>query len=110
MIAAYWRGEITLRKLRVLVEGLPPQNALARARAGHHWTDMEYLLALLVDGVSASTVGIRRALGAKDPRPKPIPRPDSPRKPRAIGGTNGHSPDEVVSFLDSLSASQTSGG
>ncbi|EPH40847.1 hypothetical protein ABT390_36550 [Streptomyces aurantiacus] len=44
-LAAYWRGEITLRKLRVLVEALPPDSATARAEAGHHWTHLDYAAA-----------------------------------------------------------------
>ncbi|MFJ9468325.1 hypothetical protein [Streptomyces caniferus] len=36
-LAAFWRGEITLRLLRIMVEHLPPDSATARAAAGHHW-------------------------------------------------------------------------
>lgn len=41
-LAAYWRREITLRLLRVMVEHLPPDSATARAAAGHHWTHRDY--------------------------------------------------------------------
>lgn len=54
-VAAYWRGEITLRWLRVMVEGLPPDGATARATNGHAWQTSDYaaadsrdLLALLL--------------------------------------------------------------
>ncbi|MEV8124114.1 hypothetical protein AB0P07_08365 [Streptomyces sp. NPDC085944] len=41
-VAAYWRGEITLRWLRVMVEGLPPGGATARAANGHAWQHIDY--------------------------------------------------------------------
>jgi hypothetical protein len=40
-----------------MVEGLPPNGALARKLAGHHWGHLEFLAADLVDlmAVCAST-------------------------------------------------------
>ncbi|MGW7248816.1 hypothetical protein [Streptomyces decoyicus] len=42
-LAAFWRGEITLRKLRVLVEALPPDSATARAHNGNAWLHSDYV-------------------------------------------------------------------
>lgn len=42
-LAEFWRGEITLRHLRVLIEGLPTDSALARAVRGP-WADREWIL------------------------------------------------------------------
>jgi len=52
-IADYWRGELSLRQLRVMVEHLPPDSAAHRAAAGHDWQVREYLLAQAVDQLAA---------------------------------------------------------
>jgi hypothetical protein len=44
-LAAYWRGEISLRWLRVMVENLPPNGATARAHNGHTWQPLDYAAA-----------------------------------------------------------------
>lgn len=75
-IAAYWRGEISLRQLRVLVEHLPPGSAAHRA-AGYTWAELEYLVAELLD-VNNSTWELLRAANSEDTTYKPpdrIPRP-----------------------------------
>jgi hypothetical protein len=81
-LAAYWRGEITLRWLRVMVEGLPPTGATARAYNGHAWQPLDYaaadsrdLLALLFTAfVNANRKEGTRAL----PWPQPGWRPGDP--------------------------------
>jgi len=40
----YFQGRITLRKLRVMIQGLPPDSPLGRAHNGSYWLDAEYLL------------------------------------------------------------------
>ncbi|MFG3140757.1 hypothetical protein ACGFZA_31700 [Streptomyces sp. NPDC048211] len=81
-IAEYWRGEITLRKLRVLVEGLPPTGALGRAITGSPWGTVEYQLAELLDRVGRMEIDFRNANRAeKSPQqeyPDRIPRPGDP--------------------------------
>ncbi|MDX2802375.1 hypothetical protein [Streptomyces scabiei] len=80
----YWRGEITLRKLRVLVEGLPPDGALARAATGHHWQHLEYMTADLVDLMARLRVDFANANRAEkapmQPYPEPVWRPGAPSK------------------------------
>lgn len=38
MVAEYWRGDITARKFRVLVDGLPDDSAVAREQGGQGFT------------------------------------------------------------------------
>ncbi|MEV5911061.1 hypothetical protein AB0M00_19435 [Streptomyces chartreusis] len=78
-LAAYFRGEITLRWLRVMVEGLPPDGATARAQNGHAWQPIDYsaadsrdLLALLFTAfVNAN----------RDPRASAMPYPEPGWRP-----------------------------
>ncbi|MBB6172172.1 ADP-ribosylglycohydrolase [Nocardiopsis mwathae] len=77
-VAEYFRGEITLRQLRVLVEHLPPDSALHRSARGHTWSDDTYLLAAITDAVREHAT-LTAAVNAKNPRaikrPDPVPRP-----------------------------------
>jgi hypothetical protein len=44
-VGAFWRGEISLRQLRVYKEHLPPTSAVHRAmHEGQQWTNLESLL------------------------------------------------------------------
>lgn len=92
-----------MRRLRVLVENLPPDGARARAHKGHAWTDDTYLAAIIADRVAETGVGIIRALGGKASRPKPLPRPDS--SPTRTGDRGKASTHDVISYLDSLKPS-----
>ncbi|MFJ9979703.1 hypothetical protein [Streptomyces cyaneofuscatus] len=81
-LAAYWRGEITLRWLRVMVEHLPPDGATARAHNGHTWQSIDYtatdtrdLLALLFTAfVNANRDPAKPSM----PWPEPAWRPGDP--------------------------------
>ncbi|MFE9937394.1 hypothetical protein [Streptomyces hirsutus] len=81
-IADFWRGDITLRQLRVMVEGLPPNGALARKLAGHHWQHSDFMLAGLVDGIAQLSTDFRNANRAENtaaqPYPEPVWRPNQP--------------------------------
>ncbi|PZH18773.1 hypothetical protein C1I97_03405 [Streptomyces sp. NTH33] len=78
----YWQGKITLRKLRVMVEGLPPDGAVARAAAGHHWQHTEFMLADLLDLMARLLTDFRNAnrpeKAAPQPYPEPVWRPGQP--------------------------------
>lgn len=57
-LADVWRGRMTLRKVAVLIRGLPPDGATARALAGisgplAHWRITDALLGRLVDEMAA---------------------------------------------------------
>src|SRR5690606_39414176 len=54
-LGAFFRGEITLRQLRVLVENLPPDCASATRERGHDWTRRDYLAAEIADGSEEHT-------------------------------------------------------
>lgn len=82
-LAAYWRGEISLRLLRVLVEHLPPDGAAARAINGHTWQTSDYaaadsrdLLALLLTAYVNANRDPKK--GSPLPWPKPSWRPGDP--------------------------------
>lgn len=66
---------MSLRELRVLVTHLPPDCATARRMRGHHWSEIEYLLADLLDTVRFHRTEWAMAHGAKPPKPQPTPRP-----------------------------------
>lgn len=67
-MGAYWRGEITSRQLRVLVEHLPPDSALHRAHNdGHRWTNLEALVWQLIYFVRVLD---QRLVWQKGKRPK----------------------------------------
>ena len=77
-MAQFWRGQMSLRELRVLVLNLPPDSATARRFRGHAWGDTEFLLADLLDPVRRPSTAGALSKGAKPAKPKPVTRP----KPR----------------------------
>lgn len=81
-VAEFWRGEISLRKLRVMVEGLPPDGATARAASGHHWRHLEFMVAHLLDETARLRVDFGNAnREEKAPAreyPEPVWRPGQP--------------------------------
>lgn len=44
-LPAFYRGQLTLRRLQVLVKGLPQESQAAKAIGGHGWPVRDYLLA-----------------------------------------------------------------
>lgn len=81
-IREYWQGRITLRKLRVMVEGLPPDGALARAASGSPWGATQYQLAEIADRLGRMETDFRNANRAEGkPQldyPDPVWRPGDP--------------------------------
>lgn len=78
-LAAFWRGEITLRLLRVMVEGLPPDGALARTAAGHHWTQSDWTAADSRDLLETLLVAFINA--NRDPKHPAMPWPERSWRP-----------------------------
>lgn len=105
MVGAFWRGEITVRKLRALVANLPPGGAFYRATQGHGWTETEALLADVYDAVMNAVTAVYRAAPASKRRhianPKPHPRPGQART-RTVGDTSEHDPRVVLRYLEQL--------
>lgn len=106
-IAEYWRGQISLRHLRVLIEHLPPTSAYHRHVSGHAWSDVEYLLAVLGDRLAENTYVTAKAGGMKGARkPKPLPRPGETDKNRT-GDRGDRSTVDVVTYLDQFNPSRS---
>ena len=65
-----------------MVEGLPPNGALARRLAGHHWGHLEFMAADLVELMARLRVDFGNAnRGEKaplTPYPDPVWRPEKP--------------------------------
>ncbi|GAB2732796.1 hypothetical protein [Streptomyces bullii] len=59
----------------MLVEGLPPNGALARRAAGHHWQHSDFMLADLVDAMARLITDFRNANRAEKTAPAPYPEP-----------------------------------
>lgn len=107
-IAEYWRGQRSLRQLRVLIQHLPPDGALARSRRGHAWSDTHYLLANVVDAVQFGTYALAGVQGAKPKKPRPQLRPDDQQRHRQrTGDRAGRSTADVVAALDQLKPAKT---
>lgn len=87
------------------MQNLPPRGALYRALNGHTWHDQEYLLAQILDDIRRIPTAVFRAAGGKAKEPKPIKRPGE--KPQGqLGDRGGRPVDEVMAYLDSLSATK----
>lgn len=99
-MADYWRQKITLRKLRVLIEHLPPDSALGRAIQGHAWQFANYQLANVQDALEAVRRQVAVSAGAKNLPPfKAVPRPDPGDRTGDVGDVEQ---DRVKAFIDSL--------
>ncbi|MFD8437453.1 hypothetical protein ACFV2I_20425 [Streptomyces microflavus] len=65
-----------------MVEGLPPNGALARKLAGHHWQHQEFMTADLLDLIGQLLTDFRNANKAEkaplQPYPEPVWRPEKP--------------------------------
>lgn len=94
----FWQQNITLRKLRVLIEHLPPDCALARAMNGHAWTAVNYQLANVQDGLNVVATAIRSDPSKQMKMPKPVQRPDTDR----VGDVDDVEQTQVKAFIDSL--------
>lgn len=77
---------MSLRELRVLVANLPSDSATARAVRGHHWGDIEYMLAEILDVVKFHRVEWAYSKGAKPPKPTPTNRPQVAERTTARNG------------------------
>jgi len=84
--------------VRVLLAGLPPDSALARAHTGHAWTtDVPWLLANINDGVNVLGTLTHNAnvpKGKQVKAPERVPRPDTGQD----GEQSEHSEDELAAI------------
>jgi hypothetical protein len=93
---------VSLRRIHVLLERLPPQGR----RCGEMWSTESELLATLIDAVSTLTWVTQAAYGGKAPRPQPMPRPDARHKPQAppqaAGSLADGSPRQTASWAEAI--------
>src|SRR5690606_9806297 len=94
-LGAFFRGEITLRQLRVLVENLPPDCASATRERGHDWTRRDYLAAEIADATRFLYALTASAYGANVPAPEPIERPGDRERRDAEEAERRRSHDQV---------------
>src|SRR5690606_5722819 len=98
-LGAFFRGEITLRQLRVLVENLPPDCASATRERGHDWTRRDYLAAEIADATRFLYALTASAYGANVPAPEPIERPGDRERRDAEEAERRRSHDQVRAQL-----------
>lgn len=81
-LPAFWSGEMSVRRLWVLVSGLPRDSAMARELLGDaaEWSPEMHRLTDIVDVLNGLVYVTVRANGGKAKRPKPVPRPRTPRR------------------------------
>lgn len=81
-----WRGQVTPRKLDVMIRGLPPDSATRIAMNGKEplWSRTDYILADLIDsnnGVAWLVANQDAPQWKRSQFPDPYPRPgDTPKK------------------------------
>lgn len=102
---------MTIRKLRALIEGLPPDSPVHRAQTdGHVWTWLEWLLWRSIRESHDDATRVSHSLSGGRSKPRLIKDSDWPRfpwvdpesKPQHYGDAGGRSGEEVVAFLDSF--------
>jgi hypothetical protein len=82
---------LSLRRLAVMVRGLPADSATARAVEPYlQWSPTEHLLAHVLDVLRVGNwlvVESNKRKGSRNPYPKPIPRPgDEQEQPQRMTG------------------------
>ncbi|MFM9637599.1 hypothetical protein [Streptomyces turgidiscabies] len=80
-LAAFWRGEITLRLLRVMVEALPPDSATVRAVNGHAWQHADFVLQDAADLLALLVTQFANAHRDPKSHPNPLPLPEPGWRP-----------------------------
>lgn len=91
---------MTLRRLRVLVEYLPPESATQRQLRGDPWGALEHLAADIYDATLQAGTMAARAQGAKVKKPKPHPRPGD-KDTGKIGKLGKHTQEQALAFIQS---------
>jgi hypothetical protein len=98
----HYRGRLTARRLRVLIQHLPVESALARAMHGEEarWGLTEHLLASAVDQLAAGNwmfAAVHTSEDSSAPeRPEPIPRPGLDP---AEATTPAAGPEQIAAFF-----------
>ena len=107
MVGAAWRGEVTPRRLRVLIDGLGDDHPL-KTVDGHKYPMLEQLVWQLIGEIKRMTVQTSLSLGNKKVG-KDIDHPATPWAPeqkknvRRIGDRGDLTNAQVLSILGGLS-------
>lgn len=102
---SFWTGGLSLRRLSLLINNLPPDSRLVRALAGPaaDWSVSDHMLATLIDlsvEHNWQYASAHRGEGAKDmPHPPRIPRPGDVEE---IEEKHFASAEEIQMFLSLL--------
>ena len=100
-MGAFHRGEITLRKLRVMIENLPGDNpARWHHTDGHEWTNRYQLIwqmtwAMVVE----ANKGLKKGTDIFEKMPK---YPWKSKEKNKLGGWKHRDGNEVLDYLDNL--------
>lgn len=73
MVGEFWRGEISLRMLRVAVQGLPPGSAVHRKMRRYEWSQADELQAAVVDQLLLQRWDYARVNRAQNSAEPPMP-------------------------------------
>jgi hypothetical protein len=103
VVAEFWRGSLSLRKLRAMVEWLPERSPRHVANE-NPWTQTHYILADLFDAVGQLGDVVNKSLGGKGIKLKRYRRPGM-TDGRKIGGKAKSYEDQldVIAKLRALS-------
>lgn len=97
--ALWGPAPMSLRRFDVLVRGLPDDSALTRAASGHHWRQLDELLATiaeLVDINNRAFIRVHSEPHSPQPEPIKIRRPwDRDREPQRRTATT----EEMAAFF-----------
>lgn len=105
-----YRGNLSLRRLCVLLRFLPQESATARIyNVENTWTPAEYLLANVIDVLSEQvwvTIEMNRSKGRQSKPPEPFPRPGDPTTSHQNGHREGRRVARDRSQLPHLSGDE----
>lgn len=77
-VAHWWQGDLSSRRLLLMIEHLPEDSATWKARRGDRWSESTHILAYMADHVVFMRA---EAQGEGGMRPKPLPRPTDELEP-----------------------------
>ncbi|QUQ62690.1 hypothetical protein [Kutzneria sp. CA-103260] len=99
----HYRGTLSARRLRVLVQHLPADSNLVRALHGEQadWRLADHLLATVVDQLAVANwlfVSANSGDGDRPEPPAPLPRPGIEES----AATRASTPEEIAAFFGGL--------
>lgn len=75
-VAHWWQGDLSSRRLALMIEHLPEDSATWKSRRDNPWTEATHLLAYIGDQVHFMRADAQVIGGAENPmKPERLPRP-----------------------------------